>query len=399
MDKFPKSFRMIEIEQQCRYGFTQEYVQELCKWSVVQDFAWIVHDKDHDDPEKVHIHCLLRFKDSVPTSAIVARISDIGDVQQLERIKKGWKNALAYLCHWNRPEKYQYDPIEVHSNYDWQPEAKEAIKEKDRLAQIINKISTGEYKRYNITDFVTTAEWVKFERQIESAFRYQENIQLRRKDRQMEVMYLYGGAGVGKTTFAKKLCENHGEYFISSSGKDFLDGYSGQPCIILDDFRGSQATLSTILKLLDNNTASSVESRYKNKSISECKFMVITSVLKPYEMFQNVFKENNEPYDQFKRRIGSYVEMNATEMKVYRYDKSIHDFQYVTSTPNLILDEINKFKAVESKKDYVKRIFGAMSDLSLAMVKSIDENDMDFDNPLPNQMDFEGFEKTDDIIF
>lgn len=106
-----------------------------------------------------------------------------------------------------------------------------------------------------------------------------------------------------QTTFAKKLARNFGDYFISSSGKDFLDGYMGQLSIILDDFRGSQATLSTVLKLLDNNTASSVESRYKNSSISECKQIYITSVVEPFEMFQNVFKESPEPYEQFARRL------------------------------------------------------------------------------------------------
>lgn len=215
----------------------------------------------------------------------------------------------------------------------------------------------------------------------------------------MEVMYLVGGAGVGKTTFAKKLCEGKGDYFISSSGKDFLDGYSGQPCIILDDFRGSQATLSTILKLLDNNTASSVESRYKNKSISECKMMIITSVLKPYDMFKNAFTENNEPYDQFKRRIGSLVEMSPNEMKVYRYDSASNDFSFVTSMPNMVLDEIKKFKSVESKTEYVKRVFGAMSDLSAEMVKSIERGELDFDDPLPDQVTLNGFKPADDIIF
>lgn len=385
----PKSWKMVEIEQRCKYGFTPEYTQELCNWSVVKDFAWIIHDKDDSDAEKTHIHCFLRFNDSVPTKAILSKLQGVCEIQHLEHIKGGWKNAMAYLCHWNSPEKHQYNANEVHSNFDWQTDAKDALKGKSRRQQIISKIASGEYKRYNITDYVSTSEWVEHEKAIESAFRYQENIQLRKKDRTMEVMYIQGDSGTGKTTFAKKMASQCGDYFISSSGKDFLDGYLGQPAIILDDFRGSQTTLSTVLKLLDNNTASSVESRYKNRSISECKKIFITSVLSPYEMFQGVFSEQVEPYEQFKRRISSYIRMTMDEITFMRYVPTLGDYEIVTTVPNMILDEIRQYKTVENRKDYAKRLLGGLSDMLDAVNKAIDEEELDFDSPIEGQLKIE----------
>jgi len=62
-----------------------------------------------------------------------------------------------------------------------------------------------------------------------------------------------------------------------------------------------------LLKMLDNNTNSSVRSRYYNKDISNCKLIVLTSIMKPDELY-SFFKDdsgesNQEPIEQFYRRI------------------------------------------------------------------------------------------------
>lgn len=389
----PKSWRMVEIVQQVRLGFSTSFIQNiLASWDSVQDYAYIVHDKDNSESAKTHIHLMLRFKTPVPTDAILAKFHDIIQVQQLEKIKGGWKSAMAYLCHWNSPEKHQYESTEVFSNYDWQTDAKDALKGKARRQQIVAKIESGEYKRYNITEYVSTQEWVEHEKAIESAFRYQENKQLKRKDREMVVTYIQGEPGTGKTTFAKKLASQFGDYFISSSGKDFLDGYMGQPSIILDDFRGSQAPLSTVLKLLDNNTASSVESRYKNRSISECKQIYITSVLEPFEMFENVFKESREPFIQFKRRLSCLYRMTKSEIAMFRYVPSLEDYEEIAHFPNGVLDEINQFKTVENKKEYAKRMLGGLTEMFQSVSKAIDEQEEDFDKPVEGQISIESAE-------
>lgn len=96
------------------------------------------------------------------------------------------------------------------------------------------------------------------------------------------------------------MCEDKGySVFVSSGSNDVLDGYAEQDCIILDDLRPSCMGLSDLLKMLDNNTASTVKSRYKNK-VLECKLIIVTSVLKIDEFFNGVFKEQKEPIVQLK---------------------------------------------------------------------------------------------------
>lgn len=128
------------------------------------------------------------------------------------------------------------------------------------------------------------------------------------KERNLEVLYVCGPSGSGKTTFGKYIASKlNYDPFVSGSGDDILDGYDKEECIILDDFRSGTMKFSELLKFLDNNTGSSVKSRYYNKDINNCKLIVLTSVQKPdelYRLFKNDDGSNNdEPIEQFYRRI------------------------------------------------------------------------------------------------
>ena len=100
---------------------------------------------------------------------------------------------------------------------------------------------------------------------ITKAEKYRANIL---KERNLEVIYVCGPSGSGKTTFGKYLAAKlNYDPFVSGSGDDFLDGYDKEECIILDDFRAGTMKFSELLKFIDNNTGSSVKSRYYNKDI------------------------------------------------------------------------------------------------------------------------------------
>lgn len=125
------------------------------------------------------------------------------------------------------------------------------------------------------------------------------------QNRNMEVIYITGASGTGKTTAAKYIAQKlHYDYFVSGSGDDVLDGYDKEECIILDDYRAGVMTFSELLKFLDNHTNSSVKSRFKNKDISQCKLIIITSIYPPEELYQSVLHNaNQEPLEQLMRRL------------------------------------------------------------------------------------------------
>ena len=145
------------------------------------------------------------------------------------------------------------------------------------------------------------------------------------KDRNLEVVYITGSSGSGKTTAAKYFSDKlNYDYFVTGSGDDILDGYDKEECLILDDFRAGSMKFMEVLKMLDNNTNSSVKSRYNNKDLSNCKLIVITSVFKPNELYKVIQDgDNEEPVEQFYRRLKHHFFMINEDKEITEYKLKI----------------------------------------------------------------------------
>lgn len=85
--------------------------------------------------------------------------------------------------------------------------------------------------------------------------------------------------------------------------------------MILDDLRDSSFDLADLLKILDNNTNSSVKSRFNNK-VFNGKMIVITSSV-PLVYWYPAYRYSHDSLEQLYRRIGSYVEVSETTVTVY----------------------------------------------------------------------------------
>ena len=177
---------------------------------------------------------------------------------------------------------------------------------KYEIEELINDYANLKISRKKLINQISFEEYVKYSSKINRAEEYRS---MTVKDRNLEVVYIHGSSGSGKTTLAKYLSEQLGfDYFVSGSGDDILDSYDKEECIILDDFRAGSMKFMEVLKFLDNNTNSSVKSRYNNKDISNCKIIFITTVIKPSELYKSFSSDEgvNEPAKQFYRRIGNY---------------------------------------------------------------------------------------------
>lgn len=267
----------------------------------IKDWAYILHDKDDT---RFHYHIAVRLKDSYDTKYIAEWFGIAENF--VGKVKGRWSDMLKYLIHENAPNKYQYSVDDVVSNFDW---AAEKDKKDDcRKEDIINKIVNGEIREYNYTDSISPLENDKYNRSIKEAFKYR-NDKIKGVSRDMMCVFITGDSGTGKTTYAKQIAMDKGySVYISSGSNDILDDYKGQDCIVLDDLRPSSLGLADLLKMLDNHTASTVRSRYKNK-VLECRMIIITTVLDIDTFFNNVFSEEKETVIQLKRRCRVHVRM------------------------------------------------------------------------------------------
>ena len=332
------------------------------KKNCIRNYAYIIHDKDSFSAEEesknpahkagtlkpAHVHVILRFKANQPQ-----RIHSVATWFNLEdnfvsKIFGRWDDAVLYLTHQNTPTKYQYSVDEVTSNFNIE-EAIRKAKERFDLEAILEKILNGEIREYNKASIINHQMLIYHAKEINEAFKVRaEYLQETRQWRNTEVIFITGPSGCGKTTLAKKIAtERHLAYFISSGSNDVMDGYAQQPCLILDDVRPSCLGLSDLLKLLDNHTATSIKSRYKNKYLN-CDLIILTSVLDLDTFYNNVFEREREPITQLKRRCGTYIEMFPGDIIISRWDNATMQYsaplifkndilaQYVTAIPKSV---------------------------------------------------------------
>lgn len=338
-ENMAKTLRMIEIVSDVEHLDGENILPTIREHTCIDKYIYILHDKDikqDGTPKNPHYHIYLHF--NAPQHP--EKVCDWFGVAHnfWERIHGTFGDAESYAIHENAPDKHQYDISECITNLDIQKDIeknKQKKAEKMAISEILTGIESGEIKEYNLVTKVTLSDYVKYERQIKRAFDYKLKELESRVDRKMNVLYLYGGSGCGKSTYAKMLAESHGYTpFISSGSNDPFDGYKGQECVILDDLRGSVFPLSDLFKILDNNTNSSVKARYKNISL-QCSLLIITTTKTPDEFYRQVFESRDEEYKQFLRRCSQIGAVTKDFITFTQYNSltSRHEFLFKIENP------------------------------------------------------------------
>lgn len=289
----------------------------------LKSWAIITHDKDmlsNGQLKPAHFHCVLTFSNAKTIKSIADTIGV--EMQYIEKIRTTTKSARLYLIHRNNPEKYQYSPDEVKASFEYVSYVDDCPA-KQRRESIAERIESGEIKQYSLCKYVSIDEYSRNYRYYQKCFEYRQN-KLKGLDRNMECIFVTGGSGTGKTSYAKMIASQKGyACYISSGGKNPLDNYQGEECIILDDTRSSTWNLTDFLKLTDNHTDSLIGCRYYNKSIAECKLLIVTSVKSLDEFYEYATKEDNEPKIQLLRRFSMVVEMTIENMTIKYYNDNL----------------------------------------------------------------------------
>lgn len=345
--------KAMELTQYMEYfpeGFTlDDVIARIKTLNNVKTWTAIIHDKDvlpDGIPKRPHVHAVVTFSNATTSEAVAKKLGV--PEQQIEKIRTTVKAARQYHVHMNDPSKYQYDPKEVKASFDYVEWLDDNPKKLAR-ENIAKAIASGEIKEYNIFDKVDVDFYAKNKRYIQTCFEWRQG-KLKSEDREMEVLYLHGLGGTGKTTFAKMFAKQRGyTAYVSSGGRHPLDDYKGEECIILDDVRADDFKLSEFLKLTDNNTDSLVGCRYYNKSIRECRLIIVTCCKSLEELFEDMRSDPlvNEDINQMRRRVTSLIELNYERAYVFEYDEKLKSHKLVDSFNNPVACLFNKQKRRE----------------------------------------------------
>lgn len=299
-----------QCEVESRVEFFKGDIQEIIKsYKTIKKWAYILHDKDDTEP---HYHIYLNFDKSGVDTKQVAEWFGLQE-SQVSKIRGRYTDMLLYLTHGNdsQKNKYQYSPTEVVANFDFETEIKNA--------QILGDFENFSYaQQLDYVNSLPISEKTAAFSKLEKLWKIRCQWLSLQSDRNIDVMFICGKGGTGKTYYAKKFLSSMNlDFCISSSSNDPFQDYLGQKAIILDDLRDkTYERLDDLLKILDNNTVSSVKSRFANK-VFNGEIIVITSSV-PLRYWYREYRDSRfDTLDQLYRRIGCYVEMTFDEITVF----------------------------------------------------------------------------------
>lgn len=340
-------------------------IQATCmQYSTIKKWAYILHDKDDTRP---HYHIMLHFGGASVDTKQVAKWFNLGYVDNdgkehtgenfINKVKGRWTDAVLYLTHGNdsQKNKYQYSPKEVHANFDFETEIKSA--------EII-----GDFEHYSYAQMLKYVDTLPVSEKASTFSRLRKLWELRcqvlalNTDRQIQVVFITGIGGAGKTYYAKKFLTNLGyDFCVSSSSNDPFQDYMGQRAMILDDARDWTFPFEDLLKILDNNTSSSVKSRFSNK-VFNGEMIVITSSVPLVYWFRgrdnhgNHYNFTDKDLLQLYRRISCYVVVTDKEVTVY--DNGIDEVGKPTGAGQVFKNELADMKKESKPKMDFKSLFG-----------------------------------------
>lgn len=135
--------------------------------------------------------------------------------------------------------------------------------------------------------------------------------------RKVNVTYIYGPPGSGKTSYVMNTCGLGNYYEVSYYGTSSFDNYRGENTIVLDEF-DSSFKINFMNKLLDRYPLM-LPARYANK-VACYNNVFIVSNLTLSEQYKDIQEYKPELYKAFLRRIHNIIRIDETGTHIERLD-------------------------------------------------------------------------------
>lgn len=156
--------------------------------------------------------------------------------------------------------------------------------------------------------------------------------------RDLEVQYIYGETGTGKTRGVMEKYGYRNVYRVTDYSHPF-DGYEGQDVILFEEFRSS-LSLGDMLKYLDGYPVV-LPCRYANKQACFTKVYLVTNIPLS-EQYKNYQYDKEEDYRAFLRRIGKVYQYTSKGIQESRIELTKDGFR------NILEGEVVPFENAKS---------------------------------------------------
>lgn len=297
---------------------------------------WFIEHSADDEVSRTHYHIVIKFKSPMPFDPIKNKFP-YGKIENARSLR----DTIQYLIHLNDKSKEQYSWDAIKTNCkDMTPYKVQSNNQNEVTLQgVIDLIKAHEIKEYNQFEKIPNELWAKYRSRIENSLLFERERIYMDKNRNINVIFMSGPTGVGKTTFAKSYCDTMRKHCcVSSSSNDPLQDYKGEEVLIMDDLRDTAFAFSDLLKFLDNHTKSTGKSRYHNKAFIGDTIIITSS--RPITDWY--FNESPSDRRQLYRRVRCWYKFDIERILAFEYSDKTCRYEPAGSAPNPVTMDLRK---------------------------------------------------------
>ena len=306
----------------------------------VIEYAYILHENDVNEKgevEQAHYHiCMRKTNKTNFKFDMLKHAFPVGKIEQ----GRTWEYMLQYLLHKNHPERTPHAEQEIVTNIDRGTldlylKSTPSVKKRSALERNFDKLQDDilEYKifQYQFREQLATNKMFRklmaeFDTKIEKSFVAQKVgwYEKYKHTRSLEVIFIEGGGGCGKTALAIAYCQQRKwSYYIASDENDPMQDYASQDCLILDELRDDTFSYSSFMRILNTYTGTTVKSRYHNKAFTG-EAIIIPSYLPLSEYYKpDVKKKKKYVADESFYGDNSLVQLHRRIKTLVRAEKDL----------------------------------------------------------------------------
>lgn len=300
------------------YNFTDLYNKLCDKYDTV---LFALHDKDENN---IHCHIIIQNKNQIRFDTL-KNLIPFGDI---EKQRGSNKECYEYCLHIDKKsketEKDEYDDSCIKTNIEdietWKKLDK-GLGARNDLTKIVEDLKNGASPTEIRDNY--PSQYIRYSTSIQKIKQEVVKEEFSKVFRKLQITYIFGSTGVGKTRYVMEKFGYENVYRISSYGRSAFDGYDNQDVILFDEFRSS-IPIAQMLMYLDGYPLA-LPCRYQDKQAVFTKVYIVSNI--PLSK-QYTDTQNQEPatYQAFCRRIS----------EIYDFDKS-KDFPISSKTAQLSL--------------------------------------------------------------
>lgn len=319
MKKTTRKRQFMYVQQVSHLKIELNNIKSILNKSNCDEWAYIVHDKDHTGEGiivETHIHCVLRFLNPQTVAHVASIFKD--KENQVDIWEGRINNAYSYLIHRtdSAKNKFQYPPEKVVASFNFPKKIEEittiskgAREKSPKLVQgYISEFSRNEITLNELKEKIGIYNYAKNMTLIDKIIEIQKEKEHREwltsfNGHKMKTYWLWGLAGVGKSTLARYLLRNK-EFITLGSSRDYFQDYNGEKFVIWDDLRPDEMKYSDLLRITDPyNHDKHAPRRYHDVPLNlEC--LVITTPYSPQQFYKELDVNNKvDKFEQLGRRL------------------------------------------------------------------------------------------------